>query len=286
MNKQSYKFLCIYALLSIIFIFIGCENCQGPEGPQGEPGNSVANIAGYLRCNSIEPWGEAQVTVLNLNTIPSVAINDQLLPHGLYSWAFYDFNFPIEVGDSAHLEVSYIDEDGNARLAGSTVVIPGIFSIIDTDPDTNVYGVIALQPEDDFSVWWSNSAYADAYSIDLYLYCDYNDSLGNDSYYNFYFDTLITDTNITFPSEQLFPPDLEVTYINYLWGQLNILALNGAWQTGAEGNITGDGVGFFYGVFELGYLLIDNDFPPSSDISQPREKDILKFMEKITAKEQ
>lgn len=249
-NLATFTFIAAAALLMVV---AGCEGPegpqgpagqQGPEGPEGPAGTSYIYIDGYV-CSPTQ-WDttcDADVFVGNNPSFPVVEINDVNLSSGAGdpNW-FNHSDFPISTGDSAELVVTYTKTDGNPGTARANIILPGPFEI--TSHDT-LYDTISVG--DSLAVCWTSSDGADAYSVYFDMYYEYIDTSGDYRYFGFHYDTLFTDTCIVFSQAELFPNAGEIDSIWYGYGNFHARAINGPVQEGDQGNVTGDGIGFFYG---------------------------------------
>ncbi len=245
------SFLVAAAFLTVI---VGCE---GPEGPQGPPGPAQVYIVGWIKNNGGDYLtGMSLVETYNLPEIPHVMINDTQIhydpgppPVPAIPLRFIDYDLPIVAGDSAKLSVSYTRLDGYPGIAQANIMMPGPFEIIlpDTSFDTLAVG-------DSLIFRWTSSEGVDVYLIDFYLHYSFADTA--DSMRMFYqsFDSLMADTSIIFPTTQLFPDLGEIDSIVYSSGRFHLWAINGPIQEGEQGNVTGDGFGFFCGWTRGGYF--------------------------------
>lgn len=242
------KAVVVIAFAMVVFLLIGligCEGKKGPAGPQGPPGPSLIYIVGGV--STLTPWSvwsaNAHISVFNSPAVPRVMINDiRISNRGELD--FYNYSFPIFAGDSAKLVVTYRKPDGDSGTAQANIRLPGQFEI--TSHDTS--SVDAIPVGASLSVTWSPSNGADAYSVYFHFDYYYEDTIGSSlKYFHFDCDTLLTDTSITFAPSVLFPNSGEIDTILSGYGQFSVSAIEGPWQEGADGNVLGDGRGFFYG---------------------------------------
>ncbi len=238
-------------VLIAVFVVVlgGPMSCTGPEGPQGPAGpprpSLIWTIGAVGRSRAWEPGSDASVTVWNAPEIPDVDVNDRRVPFYLrreWLW-FRDEDFPIAAGDSAVLTIAYTKIDGVAGTAEAHISIPGQFEITSHDTST----LVEIPVGTGLTVNWSSSSGADVYSAYLYFYYDYLDTLGNWKNYTCTVDTLLTATSVTFAPSGLFPNAGEIDTVEWSGGYFHVSAAQGPWEEGAEGNVTGDGMGFFYG---------------------------------------
>jgi len=279
MKKQNCK-LIVISLLSLLITFLvisSCDYLKGPTGPQGEqgstgaqgePGNSLVNVIGWARSGNNQTTGDVNLSIYNLGVVPTVKINDiTIYPNSSPASEYYDYGFPIGSSDAVNLTIDYTDNEGNYLNAHSSVHIPGNFYITDTDPDFAGSGDINLTLGDHLSLFWSNSFYADAYSIEFYLGYTYQDTSGDTSYYSLNIDPLVEDNFITFPTEQIFPASLGVSNLIEGEGYINVCSIDGPCQAGETGNVIGDGTGFFNGInWGTGFGIIINNSSPVCEV--------------------
>lgn len=255
------------AAIGILLFLIGIIACEGPQGPSGSEGTPRVYVTGELQSNvwfPLIPTGfttcsdpiVASVQVTDAPSIPSVTINGvacDLVNIEGDNFIFYNYDLPVTLGDSAHLSVNYTKSDGGDGLAESDIIMPGPFAI--TAPDTS--STVEIPLGSDLTVNWTPSQSADVYVFDFYLYCSYYDTLGEWSFHNYNLDSLLIDTTITIQAGDLFPNEVEIDSLIGGSASLYLYAQHGPWQEGALGNITGDGIGFFYGLTFGNYLSVD-----------------------------
>lgn len=97
-------------------------------------------------------------------------------------------------------------------------------------------------------------------------------------------DTIFTDTSVTFSSSTLFPNVGEIERIVVSGGGFAISAVAGPLKKGTEGNVTGDGIGFFYGwtFCEFGIFILDSKYSERKR-EEPRNR-LQKFLEQRAKK--
>ncbi len=235
------KLLPLFLVLTLC-VLLACEGkqgSQGPTGPQGPAGPEKIYVYGM-----VENTGWTWVGVYYAPVIPQVTVNQNVLP--IYDWwedfcfVFHD-SIQISPGDSAHLKVDYTQ-----RIATASAKVPGNFEITSHDASA-----IAFIPVDaNFTVSWSASNYTEFYWVDFWLEYNYYDTLGNPKYFSFEEFGSQTSTSITFLASELFPRDFDYIYSQTQgsWGYFDVYAVNGPEiESGSEGNVTGDGTGFFWG---------------------------------------
>lgn len=183
------------------------------------------------------------MVVYHAPEIPSVTVNGVQIPWDLDNKWFQERDFDISPGDTAELLVAYTKSDGSPGSAQSVIKVPDHFEI--TSHDTSL--IDSLPIGGDLGVTWSSSDGADAYSVYFSIRYYYYDTTGSDRYFYYMLDTLFADTSITFASSLLFPNANEIDSLDDGFGNLDVTAVSGPIGPGAEGNITGDGIGFFHG---------------------------------------
>jgi hypothetical protein len=236
--------------LLLSYSLIGCE---GDEGPTGPPGSAAIYITGKVASEpEMWPIGPppypiiAILQISDLPSIPEVKVNQTICPISNITGDRMDFlfqGFPVELGDSVHLSVTYVDSDSNPRLAWADVLLPEYFSLI--LPDTALG--IQIPWAEDLDLHWEVSSGAVAYMLYFHLSFDYWDTTGEHIYDYFSLDTTIADTHLTIPLAQNLPEAGIVDSTDGGTGELNIVAQNGPSQQGDPENIQGHGSGFFYG---------------------------------------
>jgi hypothetical protein len=270
------------AIAASVVMFIGCEGPEGPRGPAGTantlPVYVVARIGPYPMYrgekNGMDSTTEARVDVYESPGIPSVEINGIRIPpsdpfyRGCNPFRFYNDNLPVSCGDSVRLLVTYPRSDGTPGTAHASIMLPGQFEI--TSPDTS-YDTISVG--DSLAFRWTPSNGADAYIADFRLGYSYWDTSGNQQFFQYYvYDMVLTDTSITFSQAQLFPDLEEIDSLEYGYGGFDLWAMNGPTPEEDQGNVTGDGIGFFNGWTYGGSvnIRIIGSSSPAGEIMQPQ----------------
>jgi hypothetical protein len=231
-------FIIHFIIISLIVsFFYGCEN--GPTVINyGDP-----SIFAELRKS--ERIGEllADVEVEGTRLIPVVVINDDTLalgacnPKGEYMWgSVFTDEVSIDPDNEYELIVSH-----NGGEASAAITLPGDFEI--TSPEE--YGT--LYTNENLTVNWSQSEGVERYELHISLGYSYGDT-ANPDFRRFYLDTLLSNTvtSLTVQGERIFPSEIEIDSIQEGNGSLYINAANGP-QIGisSEGNISGEGIGYF-----------------------------------------
>ena len=231
----------------------GLLGCEGDQGPQGPTAYAPINISASVMVPV--PWDEtasAFANIANTSDMPQVTINGLEIPRYSTSASYRYDDFPIEYGDSAYLVVNYSQPNGTPAQAYAAIRVPGQFQFL--TPDTSQ--VMQIQYGDSLVVIWSSAAGADAYRIQCYYNLHYYFS-GAVVEHQISLNTLLADTSLTLGAQELFPAQVDPDSILYGGGNIQISALNGPWQTGDPGNVTGDGIGFFHGWTYGGQIDID-----------------------------
>jgi hypothetical protein len=189
--------------------------------------------------------------------IPSVEVNGiRISPYDPFyrtcdPYRFSEDNFPISCGDTAELLVTYPKFNGIAGTVRASIILPGQFEITSPGtPDTISLG-------DSLVFRWTSSAGADAYIADFRLTYYYADTSGDNQFFEYYvYDTVLTDTSLTFSQAQLFPHLEEIDSLVYGYGNFDLSAMNGPTPDEDQGNVTGDGIGFFSGLTYGGFVTL------------------------------
>ena len=223
------------------FVAFHISGCEGPAGPAGPAGQIKYSVFGQVEFYSDTLPTNANVIVQNISSIPTVKLNQSdlrfryLYGSGSYYW---DTLRAITKGDEVQLNVK--SDQGEAV---ATVRIPQQFRIQSPNPDS----IFILSPHSNFAASWTASGLSDYYYAYFYLSYSYIPIGGGSSKY-FYIeaDTILSTTAITIPAARLFPADYDSLRFSY--GYFSIKAYNGPkLEVGARGNVTGDGIGFFFG---------------------------------------
>jgi len=276
------KKLLTLAIPLLLLVFVGCKGPEGPEGPTGPEGPAGPEKVYVL--GKVENTGNVYVEVYFSPVIPWVTVNQETLDvyryEGLYEGYYWDeYNYytdsiSVSTGDSIHLKVDY-----TRGIATASSRVPGGFEITSHDTSQTAY----ISVGSDLTVSWSTSIYADFYRVYFWLYYDYYDTLGDYRRVYFHKDTCVTSTSIIFPASQLFPADLD----SVRWstgGHFLIWAMNGPiLEPGSEGNVTGDGSGFFWGKSYCG-LDIEIEGTKAKAKREPSKEELMKkWFEKAKA---
>jgi hypothetical protein len=131
--------------------------------------------------------------------------------------------------------------------------MPGDFEI--TFPQEND----TLFLDEDFTVSWTTSENAERYFVSMVILYGYTDTAGNGGsvYLDSFFYT--TDTSFIIPLERVLPSDIDSVRGGF--GNVAVSSENGAWiGHSLEGNITGEGVGYFTAYNQINEIKGDIDF--------------------------
>jgi len=249
--NKAIPLISIPVVILIFLLFFGCE-----RGPiilsYGEPAIFAELNRAQQRDSTVQ--NVIEVSVGGTRLVPVVRVNNDTLELYYYQKNQNTYNsqfigyLSVEPGDECELVV-YHDE-GEAT---ATITLPGDFEIISPKEDS------ALRENEDLIVGWSPSEGEDRYKLDIDLHYYYFDTSGVSNRFdldtNFY-----AITHVTIPKEKLFPP--EVDSIDGGSGNISIYSENGP-HIGhtSEGNISGDGVGYFIAyshIAEKVYFTIGN----------------------------
>lgn len=280
--KKEILFCCFY--LAIISIS-GCEGPTGPVGPAGSAGQLKFSVFGEVEFTADTLPTYTGLIVSNISSIPTVKLNQNLIKfRNLYSGGshYWDTLRTITEGDEVQLTVS-----GDQGVANAVVRVPQQFRIQSPNPDS----LFILPPYNNFSASWTASGFSDYYNAYFYLNYEYVPIGGGTSkYFDFQLDTILSTTSITIPAVRLFPADYDsLAYSSYSYGYFYITAFNGPrLETGAQGNVTGDGIGFFLGMSDGGHVdiqiqnsaIIDSGIKPKYNFrNKQAERFYKKFLE-------
>ena len=225
------------------FVAFHISGCEGPACPVGPAGQIKYSVFGQVEFTADTLPTNAQVIVSNISSIPTVKLNQSdlrfrsLYSSGSYYW---DTLRTITKGDEVQLNVK--SDQGEAV---ATVRIPQQFRIQSPNPDS----IFILLPHSNFTVSWNASGLSDYYYAYFYLFYSYAPIGGGTSkQFSIEIDTILSTTSITFPADILFPADFDSLMGSWYYGYFSIQAFNGPrLEVGERGNITGDGMGFFFG---------------------------------------
>ena len=251
----------LFLIIIISTIMISCEGPEGPAGPLGDTQIWVTAEIGHIYYWNYDQ--SATVVVENCPVIPTVKINDTFLNHIPDSWTGGDYSgignltfdidsLNLQFGDSASLLIEYEDETGANRSITGEIALPGEFHIIDP-PDTSINIIWG----EDLTFTWSASEYASGYRVFFDRNVSYIAPSGEPVNFNYNVNTVITDTSITFPDQDINPDTSIIGYVNYTGGSFRVTAFNGPADADDELNIEGDGQGYFYGYTFGGWIFID-----------------------------
>jgi hypothetical protein len=234
MNKKFF-IINFFTVFIIIFLSNGCKN--GPTViSYGEP-----LISAELRTYDSIHLPRAYVKIEGTELLPIVVINYDTLelgncsPKGQYMWESY---FADEVSTDPENEYELMVSHSRGE-ANATITLPGNFGITSPQEEDT------LHLNEDLLINWSSSEGAERYNLRIRLYCYYGDT-ANPTQSSFRLDTLLskTQTSLTLQKEKIFSSEIDSVQEGF--GYVDISAENGP-QVGisAEGNIYGEGVGYF-----------------------------------------
>lgn len=239
----------LVATVALVAVTIGC---RGPEGAVGPAGSSPISVTGYVEWPyRHDTTGYVRVEVSNVPGIPTVYVNNIEIPFDMSEIFFYR-DFPISPGDSARLRIEHTKQDGGPGVSEANVQLPALFTI--TSHDTS--GADTIPYGEDLTIIWTSSAGADAYRASSSFHCRYEDTAGVQQDHDYVFTRISADTSITFLSSDIFPDSAEVGTVLYYSAHFSLSSLDGPWQEGEVGNITGDGIGTFHGRTVAGSLYL------------------------------
>ena len=229
-------------------VLINIAGCEGPAGPTGPMGQQEYSVFGEIAFNSDTLPTYTYVVVSNISSIPTVKLNQDLLKFSNFGYqgaSYWDTLRTITEGDEVQLTVS-----GDQGVARAVVKIPQQFTIQTPTPDS----IFILLPHSNFTALWTASGFSDYYSANFYLYYSYVPIGGGASkYFEFFVDTILSTPSITIPAIRLFPEDFDSLTSGYSYGRFEIIAINGPRpEIGTQGNVSGDGIGFFFGISDGG----------------------------------
>lgn len=170
------------------------------------------------------------------SAIPLVKLNNEIL--GIYDWGinWYQFSDENIVLSNKDYELEVSHSDGTAK---AKVSMPG--NIRFTQPDTSYI----LKRESTLVIAWQKSSKATWYWLDYYISYEYLDTAGEEDSYDISKDTVITDTFCRLEPNRFFP-----SYVMNILegeGEANVWAMDGPIiYPGSNGNVTGQGIGFFH----------------------------------------
>ena len=246
------KFVLSSSLIIIISaLFISCE---GPEGPAGPVGDTQIWVDASISSNYYWSNGTgATVVINNCPVIPCVMIDAtvlNLLPGSgngegdlCAGILFFEHdNIDILPGGKASLSVEYIDESGEYRTITGEVNLPGEFQIL--EPDTSAIDIVLGE---NLTFTWSSAVFAAGYRVIFTRNVVFNDLNGEHLYHNYYFNSVISDTSITFLNQDINPDTTSISEVIVAVGNFYLLACSGPCAANDDPNIAGDGEGYFRG---------------------------------------
>jgi hypothetical protein len=226
----------ILVILTLLMYFGACSK-NNPTTPGGMKLYVVGGIGRYQGYYSDSFYCDEYVSVTNGAVVPTVMINDQELEFDYYGNSFHYYrDFPLVPRTMYSLVVT-----AGSNKAYATVYLPGDFDIIAPDSD------YVLPKGSSLNVLWGSALYADNYWVDLYVHYEYRDTYGEYQFFSLSIDTIISGNSIAFSGNYIFPNLSEIDTLYWGAGFLSIYAIDGpALVPGSVGNVTGDGIGFFW----------------------------------------
>jgi len=235
------KLLCVVA--GLMLLFIGCGG--------GERASIIAGIFAFWDNDTLKKEADIEGYKYNgFKIVPLITVNGDTVPIEFFDYSPTDFFYHgpinwVNLGDECKFEVDYDEGEGKA-----TDSLPREFSI--TSPDTSYI----LHKGNSLNITWGSASGADWYWLDVFIDYSYMDTAGNYEYFYFYLDTIMDGTSYTLNASRIFPGDVDTV----LWGDGNISVEGVSGPKilpGAEGNIKGDAVGFFWCSYEAKPVDID-----------------------------
>ncbi|MEO0102324.1 MAG: hypothetical protein ABIK81_01315 [candidate division WOR-3 bacterium] len=184
--------------------------------------------------------------------VPIVEINDTTLPiydcH--YNWyRFIEFR-RLNIDCQYKLKVTH----PNGKSFGE-VYLPGPYEIL-TPESTYI-----LNRDSTLKIFWQKAKGAKWYWLDLTIEYDYEDTLGEWDYYEFWMDTILFDTFCLYEANRFIPSQIDTIFEGE--GVINIWAMDGPpILPGSSGNIKGEGYGFFHSAYQPGERYFFVGAPP------------------------
>jgi hypothetical protein len=225
-------------------LFLACDDGGGRTGLN--PNYKEPMVYGYLF--KVEDFGRSilydkDFEVFDddgLRMVPIVLLNGRQVEVYSYNPTIYEYGdtYEIPVYRKYELEVKHYWGSGFCHL-----VMPADFHLT-VPPDTYI-----LKKESTLVSTWRASRGSQWYWVSVYVGYDYNDTTGTWDSYEFTLDTLVHDTSIAIPPNQVFPPFvgevLEGDALITIWA-----GYGPAVEPGDLGNIRGTAVGFVYAINE------------------------------------
>lgn len=257
-----------FAGLILVISMMGCKGSTGPQGPtgpmgptgpggsrgpQGAQGVSALSIVGQVYSDSNQTI--SKIWVSGGSSIPSVSLNQYSIPlsitlgtyGGFDGLPFYYYGgYRIAPLDTAALKIVTPTQNAYGRVR-----MPGGFAIISPSPA----GGFALSPRQAFHAAWAHSDSSAYYWINFSYNYNYLDSEGAAHGLGVNFDTLVETDSVVIRASLIFPSNF-ASYQDFTgssYGSLNVIAVSGpTLQSGAVGNIGGNGTGFLIGTYDAG----------------------------------
>ena len=101
-------------------------------------------------------------------------------------------------------------------------------------------------PNYDFPIEWTLSTGISSYQLQVYIWYDYYDPVGNFCEIDFDLDTLVNETSYVIQAQDI--TTLPVIVDSLVWSNIYVIvtAENYNYESGSVGNIQGDGTGYFF----------------------------------------
>lgn len=180
-----------------------------------------------------------EVYIYNKNAfpeVPIVEINDTALPIYDYHYHWYRFIEFRKLNIDCEYKLKVTHPNGKAF---GKVYLPGSYQIL-TPESTYI-----LNRDSALKIFWQKANGARWYWLDLTIEYDYEDTLGEWDYYEFWMDTILFDTFCLYEPNRFIPPRIGTILEGE--GAINIWAMDGPpILPGSLGNITGEAYGFFH----------------------------------------
>ena len=235
-------FVILFIIISfIVFLSFGCKN--GPTTiSYGDP-LILAELTYYDQFD----FPRAEVQVEGTELLPVVTINNDTLelsscnPEGEYIWESY-FRGDVSTAPNNEYELIVSHAGGEATAA---ITLPGDFEL------TSIQENDTLNQNEDLIINWSSSEGVEKYNLSVRLYYYYGDT-ADPTYSSFRLDTILSKmtTGLTLEKEKFFSPEIDSILEGY--GYIYLNAENGPQiGTSSEGNISGEGIGYFTAINRL-----------------------------------
>lgn len=272
--------LMLILALGCLLLLGGCDD-DDATGPATQLEPTVFGILssdGGMR-KAFDNPGTAMITVSNAPAVPSVSVNGDALglePELVFYSGAFGFNGQFEIPETGAAAVA-VDLNAGDLAATAAVAIPdGGSWILPASSD------VAMSYGQSLSASWTAVDNADSYWVSWYFEVGYYDS---DNFYEYYYNegtTFVTGTEFTVAAGDIWPPETMVTSIQNLYGDFDVIPVNGPMTPGDLPNVTGDATGFVVAAgMDLDLDLYLDSGPVKSD-DRERDLDIAKtLLEKL-----